>query len=332
MSTTIGDLVDRVYREYLETPDNLISYTYLDTAITDTTTTTISFDGNLLSIEEEDLLDAGTVIEIGKELMYCKSINTVDNTVTVERGVRGTTATTHAIGDLIKIKPFFTRQAVYDAVKDQIETLYPTIFATETKEVTAVAGFLVLDSVNNDNYLVAPLAAISQYVTFANDADETGSQYRGVSVELIDLPNGFTWTDSEGDENTVTHTEGPLVVKGLQFYGVNPGKKVFVTFKKKFKSITDEDTTLSSIGIEAEYEPIIMAGVAAQVIASRDIPSATASYITEQMAVQSFPVNSASSIRNSLLQYKALLIEQARKDLRARYPEPVTINSIVYPG
>ena len=99
MSTTIGDLVDRVYREYLETPDNLISYTYLDTAITDTTTTTISFDGNLLSIEEEDLLDAGTVIEIGKELMYCKSINTVDNTVTVERGVKGTTATTHAIGD-----------------------------------------------------------------------------------------------------------------------------------------------------------------------------------------------------------------------------------------
>ncbi len=331
MSTTIGDLVDRVYREYLETPDNLISYTYLDTAITDTTSTSVSFDGNLLSIEEEDLLDAGTVIEIGKELMYCKSIDTVDNTVTVERGVRGTTATTHAIGDLIKIKPFFTRQAVYDAVKDQIETLYPTIFATETKELTSVSGFLVLDSVNNDNYLVAPLSAISQYVSFANNADETGSQYRGVSVELIDLPNGFTWTDSDGT-HTVTHTEGPLVVKGVQFYGVDAGKSVFVTFKKKFKGVTDEDTTLSSIGLEAEYEPIIMAGVAAQVISARDIPSATASYITEQMAVQSFPVNSANSIRNSLLQYKELLIQQARKDLRARYPEPVTINSIVYPG
>jgi len=143
MSTTIGDLVDRVYREYLETPDNLISYTYLDTAITDTTTTTISFDGNLLSIEEEDLLDAGTLIEINQELLLCTDLNTVNNTITVVRGARNTTAAEHETGSLIKIAPPFTRKAVYDAVKDQIETLYPTIFATETKEVTAVAGLLI---------------------------------------------------------------------------------------------------------------------------------------------------------------------------------------------
>jgi hypothetical protein len=106
---------------------------------------------------------------------------------------------------------------------------------------------------------------------------------------------------------------------------------MYVTFKKKFIEPTAEDNTLANIGLENEYEPIIMAGVAAQVIAGRDIPAATTDYITDQMSVSNFPVGSASNVRNSLLSYQRALIEQARKDLRARFPEPVSINSIVYP-
>ena len=76
MSTTIGDLVDRTYREYLEPMDDIVSYTTLTSAI-NTTDTSIVFDGNLLSVEEEDALDAGSIIEIGQELMICKLLNTV---------------------------------------------------------------------------------------------------------------------------------------------------------------------------------------------------------------------------------------------------------------
>ena len=45
---------------------------------------------------------------------------------------------------------------------------------------------------------------------------------------------------------------------------------------------------------------------------------------------QSFPVDSATRIRNSLLAYQRALLQQARKDLRARFPEPVTINNLSY--
>ena len=37
-----------------------------------------------------------------------------------------------------------------------------------------------------------------------------------------------------------------------------------------------------------------MAGVAAQVMAGRDIPTATSDYITDQMSTTNFPVNSAA--------------------------------------
>ena len=312
MSTTIGDLVDRTFREYLEPMEDIVSYTVLSGAITDTDTS-IGFNGDLLSVEEEDALDAGTIIEIGQELMICTDLNAVTNSITVTRGARGTTAASHSAGDVLKITPPFPRINVFNAVKDQIENLYPTLYAVETQTIASAAGYVALEGAD-DNRIVAPLAAVSQYQSLASGS-ETTVQFRGVAMELIDVPT------------TVTASG-----KVVQFSGINNGVNVHVTFKKKFGEVTNETSTLADIGLETEYEPIIMAGVAAQVIAGKDIPTYTADYISEQMQVANFPVNSSSNIRNSLLQYQQVLINQARKDLRARYPEPVSVNSVVYPS
>ena len=327
--SNIGNLVDRTYREYLEPIDDLVSYTTLSTGINDSVTSVV-YNGDLLSVEEEDALDAGTVIEIGQELMICTDLNSVTNTITVTRGAKGTDAAAHTAGDLIKIAPPFPRRNVFDAVCDQIKNLYPTLFAVETKSITSKVGYIPLSG-STDNHLVAPIKAISQYTDFSAGSDETGTIFAGVAVELIDLPNPFTYTDADGVSQTITYSNnGPDKVNAIQVYNVNAGHTVFVTFKKKFVTPVLEADTLSTIGLEDEYEPIIMAGVAAQMIAGRDIPTATADYITDQMGTSNFPVNSANNIRTSLLRYQTDLIEQARKDLRARYPEPVTVNKISY--
>ena len=329
MSTNIAGLVDRVYREYLEPMDDLTSYTTLSTEV-NTSATSIVFDGDLLTQEEEDAMDAGTIIECEQELMRCTALDTVNNTVTVVRGVLGTTAATHIVGKVIKIAPVFPRRNVFDAVCDQIKNLYPTLFAVEVKSITSKTGYIPLSG-STDNHLVAPIKAISQYTDFSAGSDETGTVFAGVAVELVDLPNPFTYTDADGNSQTITYSNnGPDNVKAVQTYNVNAGHTVFVTFKKKFVTPTSETDTLSTVGLEDEYEPIIMAGVAAQLISGRDIPTATADYITDQMGTSNFPVNSASNIRTSLLRYQSDLIEQARKDLRARYPEPVTVNKIAY--
>ena len=327
--STIGNLVDRTYREYLEPMDDIVSYTTLSTGI-NTTDTSVVFNGDLLSVEEEDALDAGAIIEIGQELMICTDLNAVTNTITVTRAARGTTADSHTAGDLIKIAPPFPRKNVFDAVCDQIKNLYPTLFATETKSVTSKVGYIPLSGAN-DNYLIAPLKAISQQTDFAANSDESGVIYRGVAVELIDLPNPFTYTDADGVSQTITYSNnGPNKVNAVQVYNVSSGHTVFVTFKKKFVEPTAESDTLATVGLENEYEPIIMAGVAAQMMAGRDIPTATSDYITDQLSVSNFPVDSATRVRNSLLAYQRALLQQARKDLRARFPEPVTLNSINY--
>ena len=328
----IGNLVDRTYREYLEPMDDIVSYTTLSTGV-NTTETSIVFNGDLLSVEEEDALDTGTIIEIGQELMICTDLNAVTDTITVTRAARGTTAASHTAGDLIKIAPPFPRKNVFDAVCDQIKNLYPTLFATETLEVVVGDGYTLLGSYSapgTNNYLVAPIKSISQYTDFAANSDSTNVVFRGVAVELIDLPNPFVYNDNDGVERTITYTTGPDVVHALQFAGIASGHTAYVTFKKKFIDPTAETDTLATVGLEDEYEPIIMAGVAAHMLSGRDIPTATTDYITDQLSTSSFPVDSATRIRNSLLSYQRALIQQARKDLRARYPEPVTINNVVY--
>ena len=330
MSTTIGDLVDRTFREYLEPMDDIVSYTTLTGAINDTATS-VAYNGDLLSVEEEDALDAGAIIEIGQELMICTDLNAVTNTITVTRGARGTTAATHTAGDLIKIAPPFPRKVVFDAVKDQINNLFPTLFAVETQSVQSSNGYTLLgtyDSPGTNNYLVSVLKAISQFTDFSAGSDQTGVVFNSVSVQMIQLPNPFTYVDDTATERTITYTTGPNQVNALQFFNIDQGHTCYVTFKKKFVEPTAETDTLATIGLEDEYEPIIMAGVAAQMMSGRDIPTATADYITDQLAVSNFPVGSANSIRNSLLQYQQLLITQARKYLRAKYPEAVEINGV----
>ena len=330
MSTTIGDLVDRTFREYLEPMDDIVSYTTLSTGI-NTTDTSVVFNGDLLSVEEEDALDAGTIIEIGQELMICTDLNAVTNTITVTRAARGTTATTHTAGALIKIAPPFPRKVVFDAVKDQINNLFPTLFAVDTQSVTSATGYVLLGDYatpGTHNYIVSVIKAISQYTDFTAGSDTTGVVFNGVSCQLVELPNPFTYTDDSGTERTITYSTGPSVVNALQFTNISAGHECFVTFKKKFIEPTAESDTLATIGLENEYEPVIMAGVAAQMMSGRDIPTATADYISDQMGVQNFPTGSATSIRNSLLQYRNLLIEQARKYLRSKYPEAISVNDI----
>ena len=334
MSSTIGNLVDRVYREYLEPVDKVESYSYLSSGINDSVDS-ITYDGNLFSIEEEDALDAGAIVEVGQELMYTTALNATTNTITVKRGQRGTTAAAHSAGDLIKIAPAFPRKNVFEAVVDQVKNLYPTLFAVETIELTSSTGYKLLGTHGTDgdtyNYLVTPLKAISQYTDWQSGSDQTGLKYNGVAIEMIDLPNPFVYTDDTQTERTKTYTTGPDVVHAVQFVGISAGHTVFVTFKKKFVAPTSEATTLTSVGLETEYEPIIMTGTAAQLIAGKDISKLNASYITEQLEASVSPIGSSNSIGQSLLRYQQLLIQQARSNLRSKYPEPVQLNSILYP-
>jgi hypothetical protein len=296
----VSTLIDRIYRDFLNKPDDLSAFSRLDGAISSTTSTSVVYEAGLFSSEEENLLGSGALIEIGQELMLVTAANTSTRTLTVSRGYAGTTATTHADETNIFINPTFPRKSVYDAVSDNISRLYPSLYNVTTTNVTS-----------NSTYQEVPASTVEVLTSYVQNA--TGNQYTSAGIELLrDFPPSSTNT-------------------AVQFFNTSNGKTVHLVVKRKFVRPTDETSDIESVClVAAEYEQIVMVGAVADIIGATDIDASTQEFITEKLAAESYPVGSGERLRNALLRLRSLLIDEARGNLRSLYPAPVSIMNINY--
>ena len=136
----VSTLVDRIYRDFLNKPDDLSAFSRLDGAINDSVTS-LNYEAGLFSVEEENLLGSGALIEIGQEIMLVTSATTSTRTLTVSRGYAGTSAAAHSDNDNIFVNPTFPRKTVFDAVGDNIVRLYPSLYNVTTTNVTSGSTF-----------------------------------------------------------------------------------------------------------------------------------------------------------------------------------------------
>jgi len=296
----VSTLVDRIYRDFLNKPDDLSAFSRLDGAISSTTGTTVVYEAGLFSSEEENLLGSGALIEIDQELMLVTEANTSTRTLTVSRGYAGTTAATHADETNIFINPTFPRKSVYDAVSDNISRLYPSLYNVTTTNVTS-----------NSTYQEVPASTVEVLTSYVQNS--TGDQYTSAGIELLrDFPPSSTNT-------------------AVQFFNTSNGKTVHLVVKRKFVRPTDETSDIETVCLVApEYEQIVMVGAVADIIGATDIDASTQEFITEKLAAESYPVGSGERLRNALLRLRSLLIDEARGNLRSLYPAPVSIMNINY--
>ena len=295
----VSTLVDRIYRDFLNKPDDLSVFSRLDGAI-DNTTTTLIYEDGLLSSEEENLLDGGALIEINQELMLVTNIVSSTRTLTVSRAYSGTTAASHGDKTNIFINPTFPRKSVFDAVSDNIARLYPSLYNVTTTNVTS-----------NSTYQEVPASTVEVLTSYVQNA--TGDQYTSAGIQLLrDFPPSSTNT-------------------AVQFYNTSNGKTVHLVVKRKFVRPTDETSDLETVClIPAEYEQIVMVGAVADIMGATDVDASTQEFITEKLAAESYPVGSGERLRNALLRLRSLLIDEARGNLRSLYPAPVSIMNINY--
>ena len=296
----VSTLVDRIYRDFLNKPDDLSAFSRLDGALSDTTGTTVVYESGLFSSEEENLLGNGALIEVDQELMLVTAANTSTRTLTVSRGYAGTTAATHADEANVFINPTFPRKSVFDAVADNIVRLYPSLYNVTTTNVTS-----------NSTYAEVPASTVEVLTSYVQNA--SGDQYTSAGIELLrDFPPSTTNT-------------------AVQFYNTSNGKTVHLVVKRKFVRPTSETVDLATdCLISDEYEQIVMVGAVADIVGATDIDASTQEFITEKLAAESYPVGSGERLRNALLRLRSLLIDEARGNLRSLYPAPVSIMNINY--
>jgi len=295
----VSTLVDRIYRDFLNKPDDLAAFSRLDGAITDSDTSLI-YEDNLFSSEEENLLDGGTLIEIDQELMLVTASNTSTRTLTVARGYAGTTAAAHSDNANLYINPTFPRKSVFDAVADNIVRLYPSLYNVTTTSVTSAS-----------TYAEVPASTVEVLTSYVQNS--SGELYTSAGIELLrDFPPSSTNT-------------------AVQFYNTSTGKTVYLVVKRKFVRPTAETDDLSTDCLLAdEYQQIVMIGAVADIVGATDIDATTQEFITEKLAAENYPVGSGERLRNALLRLRSLLIDEARGNLRSLYPAPVSIMNINY--
>ena len=296
----VSTLVDRIYRDFLNKPDDLSAFSRLDGAMSDTTGTTLTYESGLFSSEEENLLGNGALVEVDQELMLVTAANTSTRTLTVSRGYSGTTAATHADKTNIFINPTFPRKSVFDAVADNIVRLYPALYNVTTTNVTSSSTFAEV-----------PATTVEILTSYVQNA--SGEQYTSAGIELLkNFPPSSTNT-------------------AVQFYNTSNGKTVNLVIKRKFVRPTAETDDLSTTCLlEDEYEQIVMVGAVADIMGATDVDASTQEFITEKLAAESYPIGSGERLRNALLRLRSLLIDEARGNLRSLYPAPVSIMNINY--
>jgi len=295
----VSTLVDRIYRDFLNKPDDLAAFSRLEGAITDSDTSLV-YEDNLFSSEEENLLDGGALIEIDQELMLVTSSNTSTRTLTVARGYAGTTAAAHSDNANVYINPTFPRKSVFDAVADNIVRLYPSLYNVTTTSVTSAS-----------TYVEVPASTVEVLTSYVQNS--SGEQYTSAGIELLrDFPPSSTNT-------------------AVQFYNTSTGKTVYLVVKRKFVRPTSESDDLATTClISDEYQQIVMIGAVADIVGATDIDATTQEFITERLAADNYPVGSGERLRNALLRLRSLLIDEARGNLRSLYPAPVSIMNINY--
>jgi hypothetical protein len=295
----VSTLVDRIYRDFLNKPDDLSAFSRLDGAINDSVTS-LTYESGLFSSEEENLLGNGALVEVDQEIMLVTASNTSTRTLTVARGYSGTTAASHNDKSNIFINPTFPRKSVFDAVADNIVRLYPTLYNVTTITTTANSTY--------QEVAASTVEVLSSYVQNAS-----GEQYTSAGIELLkNFPPSTTNT-------------------AVQFYNTSNGKTVYLVVKRKFVRPSAETDDLSTACLlEDEYQQIVMVGAVADIVGATDIDATTQEFITEKLAAENYPVGSGERLRNALLRLRSLLIDEARGNLRSLYPAPVSIMNINY--
>lgn len=281
--STVGALMDRLYRQILEPPDAQPASARLNGAIDDVTNTLVltTFD----IPEDENLLRLGSIIEVGAECMRVTAFNSTTRTVTVLREQLGTTATVHADAAPVKLSPPYARIDVFNTIRDSIVGLYPMLWTVRTE---------VLAPVGVDAYpLNDPLAV---EIVEANPANISRGTVR-IDCRMVD---SHPLTDSR----TIITNCGPV-------------GNVWFRYRRRFGVAVAETDVLADLGVEDVWQMLVLVSAAADLMAGRDVSAAQTEWVQNVLAVEGIRVGQRISVAGGLSQYRDILIERYAKEMRA---------------
>lgn len=302
--STVAQVIDRAYREFLYPPDEQPARFTLAASIATTSVTSFTIDSSLLSAEEEGLFGPGTVVEIGRELIQIGAYD-ADTGVASSclRGLNNTTEATHDSGAEGVLAPKYSRQACFDVLCDEVEALYPDlakVTETESMVFSSNSPTEVAATIADPMYAWARPSGTTDWaeydVRFLDHFPGSSASPTGKAVMIDDLPDSVTG---------------------------------YLVYRARFTRPTAESDSLATCGLEDEWERIAMLGMVSYLVAGKELSPLEQQFLSDQLAAQGTPVGSAARVWASLRALREDLLEKAKKAQRSR-ERPTVVRRSVY--
>lgn len=125
----------------------------------DAVTASISSGGTTISVADATIYSAGWILQVDQEAMYVSS--GVGTTVTVRRGIRGTTAASHASASTVLVRPHFLDVEYLDALNAAIGASFPLLYQKVIDESLSTSATVYEYNVPTLTSLNAPIPFLS---------------------------------------------------------------------------------------------------------------------------------------------------------------------------
>jgi hypothetical protein len=196
---------------------------------------------------------AGARLEIEDELVYVRSIS--GSTATVIRAVDNTTAASHADAVQVHANPRWPLVDIYDAMKDEIRSWMPHLFAADQIEFTMSAG------AERRGWDWTPTTDLFLLGATVYPTTTSGTDFRGRELRAIEIRRG---------QDTAVFASGSAFIVTDPIY--DEAGTISVSYAKQFAlgtftGSTDLETT---VGIPASTLDVLRAGVKWRMLADQE--------------------------------------------------------------
>lgn len=247
------------------------------------------------SVDDTESVSRG-IAEIDDEIIYISSVDS--GTVYVPpwgRGYKGTTASTHDLGTAVYVSPTWPRATVAREVNNTIKSLYPSLFAVGTDDLTATSNSYSYELPTECERVLA----VEWRYTFPDSWQTVKSWEVTHSSNTTDFPSGKA-----------------LLVGDL----VPSSAKIHVVYAKLPAALSTGTSLFTESGLPASARDVVVLGTAARLIPWQDVARLPVETVPSDALDTGQRVGLATQVAGSLrTQYQARL-DQERRALLERYP------------
>lgn len=251
-----------------------------------------SLDDAALSFTVTGIVSPG-LVEIGDELIYVTSVDEGTGTCTVHprgRGWQGSTAASHAVGDVVVDGPALPRHRTAAAINDVISSMFPSLYAVG-----------VTEAVTDGLFVEVPADA-----EFVLDV-----RRYGVDGE---------WHRVRAWEAEMASASAATTGKAVRLPTVGVGHDVRVVYAVRPEQLTTGDATWSTTGLSLAVKDIVVTGVLSRFAQVLDVGRLTDRFITSRGDTQQPQLTTGFQMARALkADYQAALDREAHA-LRTLYP------------